>query len=190
MPGLHTPGQRSEGDARSFVAVKTNCCWQGSSPGLPQGRMRLSVGGSEPGWARRWFLVEFDGQEKGSPGLSRSGAGLQQECNSSCPPGSWGLAGSFHLQRHLFVVLLIVINILPFPQSFCKKRAGFTSSLVFCLSHPWAGKRQWGTLGSWSRWWRESKGRFAAGHRIFGFGDSLEPQLGDRATSVTWLPLW
>lgn len=139
---------------------------------LPQGRTRCSVRGSEPGWGRTWFLVEFDGQEKGSPGLSGSGAVLQQECSPSCPPGSWALDGSFHHQSHLiFFFFQIVINILPFPQSFCKERAGFTSLLVFCLSHPWAGKKQWGALGSWSRWWRESRGRLAAGHRIFGFGD-------------------
>lgn len=37
MPGLHTPGQRSEGDAWSFVAVKTNCL-AGKFSGAPHPR--------------------------------------------------------------------------------------------------------------------------------------------------------
>lgn len=91
--------------------------------------------------------MEFDGQEKGSPG----GSGAQCYSRSAALHAHSGAGVCWQLPPlKVFDSFLIVIDILPFLQSFCKKRAGFTSLLVFCLSHRWAGKRQWGALGSWS----------------------------------------
>lgn len=63
------------GDRRGCLVLcgcKENCCWQGSSPGLSQGRMKPGVGGSEPGWAKRWFLMARRKDLLGSAGREHS----------------------------------------------------------------------------------------------------------------------
>lgn len=105
---------------------------------------------------------------------------------------TWDLGSGWQLPplKVFDFFFLIVINILPFPQSICKKRAGFTFSLVFCLSHPWAGKRQpWGAGpggGGKARADLQQGTEFLV---LVTYYESLEPQLGDSVTSVTWLPL-
>lgn len=108
--------------------------------------------------------------------------------------GVWLATSTLEVVRFL----LTAINILPFPQSFCKKRAGL-KNLVSTSSFPslgWGGGGLGGGGGEPQGAGAGRGGKARAGLRQ-GMGFSVlmtdckspKPQLGDGVTSATWVSL-
>lgn len=152
-----------------------------------RGRERTWVGKKVSFWqslvARRGGLLGSVGRERGVS--SRSAAPCAYPGT-----GVWLVTSTLEVVR-----FLIAINILPFPQSFCKKRAGLVSTSSF-PSLGWGGGGLGGGGGEPQGAGAGRGGKARAGLRQ-GMGFSVlmtdckspKPQLGDGVTSATWLSL-
>lgn len=111
--------------------------------------MRPSVEWSKPGLAKKGVFWQSLVAGKGDLlGLVVQEHGVSSRSAALCThPGARVWLAASTPDGSGLIVLLIAINILLFPQGFCKKRAGFKTLSVFLLSHPLPWKEVVGSPG-------------------------------------------
>lgn len=151
-----------------------------------------------------WEAVNLDGQEGGfwSSLMARrrdllGSAGQEHSVTAGvqpfCPPGSWGLPGTFHYRGCLISFFKLRLIFCLFHKAFARKELISHPCGYFVFPTPGLGRASeepWGAGPSQGGKARADLQQFTEFLVLMTACDSLEPQLGDSVTSATWLPLW